>query len=64
MRFIPWFYEEMGRSVYEKGKFYPQIKTAQFMESECTHIYGIKEFQFSVFIKEKKISSLCEQVSH
>lgn len=31
---------------------------AQFVEYECTHIYGIEEFQFSVFIKEKKKSQV------
>lgn len=58
MRFIPWFYEEMGRSVYEKEKFYPQIKTAQFMESECTHIYGIKELILCFHKGKENLKSL------
>lgn len=41
--------------MYEKENVLsPNKNRAQFMDSECMHIYSIKEFQFSVFMKEKK----------
>lgn len=37
----------------KRKMFYPQIKTAQLMGSECMHIYGIKNFN-SLFSSRKK----------